>query len=92
MEGQGWAEGPDECPSRPHQHDSLSKLLRACIAFTGDVDTIAAIAMGAASNSEEIDQDLPEHLVAELEDDRYGRSFLIQLDGQLRDQFALPQP
>jgi ADP-ribosylglycohydrolase len=44
----------------------LSELLKDCIAFTGDVDTVATIALAAASCSEEITQDLPAHLIENL--------------------------
>jgi len=63
--------------------DRMSDLLRACVAFTGDVDTVAAIALAAGSCSREIAQDLPEHLVYGLEDGPYGRAYLEQLDGRL---------
>ncbi len=64
-------------------HDRMSALLKACIDFTGDVDTVAAIALAAGSCSEEIEQDLPEHLMLELEDGPYGRRYLMELDRQL---------
>jgi ADP-ribosylglycohydrolase len=64
-------------------HDSLTSLLRACIAYTGDVDTVATIALGAAAGSAEYEQDLPGHLYAGLEDGPYGRAFLEALDARL---------
>jgi ADP-ribosyl-[dinitrogen reductase] hydrolase len=64
-------------------HDSLSEILKACIAFTGDVDTVAAIALAAASCSNEIEQDLPPVLSDTLENEQYGLDFLRELDGQL---------
>lgn len=64
-------------------HNSLSEILKACIAFTGDVDTVAAIALGAAACSHEIHQDLPAVLFDTLENGPYGRDFLQQLDSQL---------
>jgi ADP-ribosyl-[dinitrogen reductase] hydrolase len=67
------------------RNDSLSELLKDCIAFTGDVDTVAAIALAAASCSEEITQDLPEHLIVGLENGSYGRDYIIKLDKQLMD-------
>jgi len=67
-------------------HDSLSSILRACIAFSGDVDTVGAIAMSAASCSKEIQKDLPEKLFWTLEGGKYGREFLAELDSKL---FAL---
>ncbi|MDZ8067752.1 MAG: ADP-ribosylglycohydrolase family protein [Nostoc sp. DedQUE08] len=65
------------------RNDSMSELLQDCIAFTGDVDTVAAIALAAGSCSEEITQDIPNHLVAGLENGAYGRDYLIELDKQL---------
>lgn len=65
------------------RNDSMSELLQDCIAFTGDVDTVAAIALAAGSCSEEITQDIPNHLVTGLENGAYGRDYLIQLNRQL---------
>ncbi|MGC9526759.1 MAG: hypothetical protein ACP5D7_14600 [Limnospira sp.] len=65
----------------------MSAILKDCIAFTGDVDTVAAIALAAASCSEEVKPDLPEHLIINLENNTYGRSYLIDLDGQLMNCF-----
>jgi ADP-ribosylglycohydrolase len=61
----------------------LSDLLRDCVAFSGDVDTVATIALAAASCSPEYEQDLPENLVLTLENGPYGRDYLIALDRQL---------
>ncbi|WP_334947983.1 hypothetical protein [Nostoc sp.] len=65
------------------RNDSMSELLQDCIAFTGDVDTVAAIALAAGSCSKEITQDIPNHLVTGLENGAYGRDYLIDLDKQL---------
>ncbi len=65
------------------RNDSISELLKDCIAFTGDVDTVAAIALAAGSCSQEITQDLPEHLIACLENSSYGKDYIINLDRQL---------
>ncbi|MFN6481553.1 MULTISPECIES: ADP-ribosylglycohydrolase family protein [unclassified Nostoc] len=65
------------------RNDTMSELLQDCIAFTGDVDTVAAIALAAGSCSEEIRQDIPNHLVTGLENGAYGRDYLIELDKQL---------
>lgn len=70
------------------RNDSLSELLKDCIAFTGDVDTVGAIALAAASCSKEIAQDLPNHLIDGLENGTYGKDYLIDLDRQL---MSLPQ-
>lgn len=65
------------------RNDTMCSLLKDCIAFTGDVDTVATIALGAASHSGEITQDLPQHLIDHLENGLYGRDYLIKLDQQL---------
>ena len=65
------------------EHDSLSEILKASIAFTGDVDTVATIALGAASCSHEISNDLPPCLIDGLENDAYGRNYLATLDYRL---------
>ncbi len=63
--------------------DTMSDLLRTCIEFTGDVDTVAAIALAAGSCSPEIVQDLPVHLFDTLEQGQYGRDYIQRLDTQL---------
>ncbi len=65
------------------RNQRLSDLLRDCIAFTGDVDTVATIALAAASCSPEYEQDLPTNLIAMLESGPYGREYLVALDQQL---------
>jgi len=64
-------------------NDRLSQLLQDCIAFTGEVNTVAAIAISAASCSEEYQQDLPQHLIDNLENREYGRDYIIGLDRKL---------
>ena len=70
---------------------TLRDLLRACIAFTGDVDTVATIALAAGSCSHEITQDLPAHLIADLENGPYGRDYLVALDQQLMGLASVPE-
>lgn len=66
------------------RNDKMSSLLMDCINFTGDVDTVAAIALGAGSCSGEMVQDLPENLKVLLENGKYGRDYLMVLDKQLK--------
>jgi hypothetical protein len=66
----------------------MSDLLRTCIDFTGDVDTVAAIALAAGSCSTEIVQDLPVHLFDTLEQGQYGRDYIQRLDTQLMAKLA----
>ncbi|CBN54866.1 MULTISPECIES: ADP-ribosylglycohydrolase family protein [Kamptonema] len=65
------------------RNDSMSELLKDCIAFSGDVDTVAAIALAAGSCSQEIAQDIPEHLIENLENFSYGKDYIIELERQL---------
>ncbi len=65
------------------RNSSMSTLLKDCIAYGGDVDTVAAIASAAGSCSVEIAQDIPDHLIANLENGNYGRDYIMELDKQL---------
>jgi ADP-ribosyl-[dinitrogen reductase] hydrolase len=62
---------------------SLSDLLTRCVDYTGDVDTVATIALAAASCSSEITSDLPIVLLEGLENGPYGRVYLSDLDSKL---------
>ncbi|MBP2338105.1 ADP-ribosylglycohydrolase [Saccharothrix coeruleofusca] len=64
-------------------NDTLGGLLRDCVAFTGDVDTVATVAMAAASRSPLVRADLPEVLFTDLENGPYGRDHLARLDARL---------
>jgi ADP-ribosylglycohydrolase len=70
--------------------DRLSTMLQQCIAFTGDVDTVASVAMGAASMSPQIIQDLPATLIDNLEDGPFGRAYIEKLDRELLAKFGFP--
>ncbi|MBX9400843.1 ADP-ribosylglycohydrolase family protein [Lysobacter sp. BMK333-48F3] len=63
--------------------DTMSGLLRACIAYTGDVDTVATIALAAGSCCAQIEQDLPISLYEGLENQAYGHDYLRALDRRL---------
>jgi ADP-ribosylglycohydrolase len=65
------------------EHDSLSAMLEHAVRFGGDTDTVAAIALGVASCSAEVQNDLPQRLLMGLESGTYGRDFLRDLDRRL---------
>lgn len=69
------------------RNTKLSSLLIDCINFTGDVDTVATIALSAASESEYYKHDLPIKLYDTLENRTYGKDYLQDLDGRLRKSF-----
>jgi ADP-ribosyl-[dinitrogen reductase] hydrolase len=64
---------------------SLSDMLISCIDFQGDVDTVAAIAMGPAALAVEIANDIPETLRRGLENGPWGRPYLQRRDAELVD-------
>jgi ADP-ribosyl-[dinitrogen reductase] hydrolase len=66
---------------------SLSGILQDCVAFSGDVDTVATIALAAASCSREIVHNLPQVLIDGLENGVYGRDYIQDLDRQLLARF-----
>lgn len=63
--------------------DSLRELLKQCIAFTGDTDTIAAIAMPAGASAKEIENNLPKTFYEDLENGQYGRNYIEELDKKI---------
>ncbi|MET0238038.1 MAG: ADP-ribosylglycohydrolase family protein [Kibdelosporangium sp.] len=62
---------------------SMRELLHTCVAYTGDVDTVATVALAAAARSPEYNQDLPAVLLAGLENGPFGRDYLADLDTRL---------
>jgi ADP-ribosylglycohydrolase len=68
--------------------NTLSEVLRTAIAFGGDTDTVATIAMALATWCPDIEKDLPQHLYDGLENGNYGLDYLRDLDQQLLDRFT----
>lgn len=62
------------------QYSSLSELLKSCINLGGDTDSVAAIAVGLATCFIEYKKDLPVQLYNNLNEDKYGISFLQNLE------------
>ncbi|MFA6235437.1 MAG: ADP-ribosylglycohydrolase family protein [Bacteroidota bacterium] len=77
-------------------HKSMTGILQESIAFTGDVDTVACIALAAASMHPLIVNDLPRVLYNNLEKGRYGMGFLKDLDSRMEARFPVviqaPEP
>ncbi len=69
------------------RHHSMHAMLKECIAWTGDVDTVAALALGLAACSQEVARDLPQVLLQDLENGPFGSDYVKQLDQRLRDRF-----
>ena len=62
---------------------SQSEMLKQSIDYKGDVDSVAAIAMGVSSLKSDAEKDLPVYLQLGLEDTTYGRAYLVELDKRL---------
>ncbi len=65
--------------------DYMSDLLKNCVSYTGDVDTVAAIALAGGSVCKEIRDDLPSWLFSGLEDGIYGRTYIESLDKKIKE-------
>jgi ADP-ribosyl-[dinitrogen reductase] hydrolase len=63
---------------------SLTALLKDCIAFTGDTDSVGAIALGAACCYREYRRDLSPRLLRDLERGPYGYDYLLEISRKLR--------
>lgn len=75
------------------QESTLTGVLQQCIKYGGDTDTVAAIAMCAASQHAEIDNDLDDALYSGLENGEYGLGYLLVLDQKILDAFPIiPRP
>lgn len=65
------------------ESSTMKELLIRSIGYTGDVDTVAAIAAAAAAHCPEIENDILEVLYNGLENGTYGRDYIIDIDRQL---------
>lgn len=63
--------------------NTLQDLLIKSVSFSGDTDTVACIAVGIASLSEEFANNLPQTLYQGLENGKYGLDFLHKIDNLL---------
>ena len=76
-----------------HKSIPLSAVLFRSVQFTGDVDTVAAVALAAASLHPLAEHDLPQVLFDGLENGPYGRNYIENLDKRLlRSLPKMPEP
>lgn len=66
-------------------NSKMSDILKQSVSYGGDTDTVACIALAIASQFRK--NDLPQRLYDKLENDAYGRDYLIELDGKLEKKF-----
>jgi len=71
------------------KHSSLSELLKSCINLGGDTDSVTAIAVGLATCFREYKKDLPIQLYNNLNEDKYGISFLLDLESKFLEKCNL---
>ncbi len=65
----------------------IDSLLVQCINFSGDVDSVAAIALGLASLSPEYTNNIHPDLINTIENGAYGIEYLRKLDGALNQLY-----
>jgi len=69
--------------------NTFSECLMRCVDYRGDVDSVAAMALGIASvipNENEMKFDLPDNLISGLENGKYGFNYLRNLDRLLLEK------
>ena len=66
---------------------SLKEILKFCISVGGDTDSIAALTVGLLSLRSHVENNLPENLINNLENEKYGKDILIELDKRLMEKF-----
>lgn len=68
---------------------SMKECLKYSIDFGGDTDTVAALSMAILSQKKGCDKTLPSFLSNELENDKYGKDYLLDLDLRLNKKFKI---
>jgi len=71
-----------------HHRGSMRSLLIDSVNLGGDVDTIASLCLAIASNTGEIENDLPPWLYQEAENGVFGMDFIKKIDARLKTQFS----
>ncbi|WP_299245412.1 ADP-ribosylglycohydrolase family protein [uncultured Aquimarina sp.] len=65
------------------EHNSLAQCLKEAVYLGGDTDTVASLAVSLLSINYDSQKDLPNWMYDKLEDDTFGKSYLIELDKKL---------
>lgn len=65
------------------KEQSLKNMLQKSVALGGDVDTVASLALAVGSQIPTVKNDLPNWLFEELENGKYGRAYLFQINEKL---------
>jgi len=68
--------------------NSITDILKNSVAFTGDVDSVAAVACGIASFRPDIyENNMPKKLIDNLENNKYGLDYLDKLSRKLTEKY-----
>ena len=62
---------------------SLKNMLLKSVNFGGDVDTVASLTLAIGSQIKNVEKDLPTFLFEELENEDFGRDYLMRIDEEL---------
>jgi len=62
---------------------SLSQMLQKSVDFGGDVDTVASLTLAIGSEISTVENDLPNWLFEELENEKYDKDYLYQVNMEL---------
>lgn len=66
---------------------NMTNCLKTSIDYGGDTDTVASLCLALLSQKKECQKELPSFLHEELENGKFGRDFLIELDDKLTTKF-----
>ncbi len=69
---------------------SINQILRTSIDFSGDVDSIAALACSIGTLKDDINTIINSNLINNLENGKYGRDHLIYLETKLQELYPRP--
>ena len=66
---------------------SMRERLKSSVDFGGDVDTVASLVLSLSSMDKSVKNDLPVFLIDDLENNLFGKDYLIDLDRRLINKF-----
>lgn len=67
--------------------NTYSEILINSINLGGDTDSVASIALGLASLTKQFNNDLPEFLYTDIENEKYGKDYILEIDNKLKNKF-----
>lgn len=71
-------------------HSNMKDILAHAIRLRGDTDSVASVALGLASLTKKIKNNLPLHLYDKLENGEFGKDYLLEIDSKLFEKYLRP--